>query len=122
MSERPEGSSSAKGGAAQAPLSGDQVAAFAEQAKRIVEAFWQRQVKDGFSIVDPLAIGHAFLELGNRLMADPNRLAEAQAKLWQAISRFGRRPWSACSGSRPNRLQRPRAAIAASPTPPGPRG
>jgi polyhydroxyalkanoate synthase len=85
MSDRPEGSSSAQEGrTAEAPLSGDQVAAFAEQAKRIVEAFWQRQAKDGFSIVDPLAIGHAFLELSGRLMADPGKLAEAQAQLWRA--------------------------------------
>ena len=85
MSDRPEGSSSAKDGrTADAPQSGDQIAAFAEQAKRIVEAFWQRQAKDGFSIVDPLAIGHAFLELSGRLMADPGKLVEAQAQLWQA--------------------------------------
>ena len=67
--------------------SGDQIAAFAEQAKRIVEAFWQRQAKDGFSIVDPLAIGHAFLELTGRLMADPGKLVEAQARALAGQSR-----------------------------------
>ena len=66
------------------PLSGDQLAAFAEQARRIVEAFWQRQAKDGFSIVDPFAIGHAFAEFGNRLMAEPEKLARAQAAFWRA--------------------------------------
>jgi polyhydroxyalkanoate synthase len=85
MSARQDGTSCPEDGrAAEGPLRGDQVAAFAEQARRIVEAFWQRQAKDGFSIVDPLAISHAFLELTHRLMADPARLAEAQAKLWRA--------------------------------------
>ncbi len=85
MSNRPDSpSSTGQGRDAEAPLSGDQVATFAEQAKRIVEAFWQRQAEDGFSIVDPLSIGHAFLELTGKLMADPGKLAEAQAKLWQA--------------------------------------
>jgi polyhydroxyalkanoate synthase len=80
MSSRP----SERPAAADAPLSGDQVAAFAEQTRRIVEAFWQRQAKDGFSIVDPIAISHAFLELTRRLMAEPEKLAKAQAELWQA--------------------------------------
>jgi len=66
------------------PVSAEQLAEFAEKTQRIVEAFWQRQAKDGFSIVDPMAVGHAFLELTARLMADPAKLAEAQAELVQA--------------------------------------
>src|SRR5918996_491713 len=85
MSARQDGTSRPEDGrAAEGPLRGDQVAAFAEQARRIVEAFWQRQAKDGFSIVDPLAISHAFLELTHRLMAEPGKLIEAQAQLWRA--------------------------------------
>ena len=65
----------------------EQFAAFAEQSQRLIEAFWQRQGEaageDGFSIADPTAIGRAFLALGSQLMADPARLAEAQAQLWR---------------------------------------
>ena len=85
ISESNEGSSSARGErATDLPLTGDQVAAFAEQTRRIVEAFWQRQAKDGFSIIDPIAVGHAFLELAGRLMAEPEKLTRAQAELWRA--------------------------------------
>jgi polyhydroxyalkanoate synthase subunit PhaC len=66
------------------PVSAERLAEIAERSRRIVEAFWQRQAKDGFSIVDPQAIGHAFLELGARLMADPGKLAQAQTQLFQA--------------------------------------
>ena len=75
---------SERSAAAESPISGDQLAAFAEQARRVVEAFWQRQQNDGFSIVDPASVSQAFFEFGARLMADPSRLADAQAKLWQA--------------------------------------
>jgi polyhydroxyalkanoate synthase len=84
MSERDEGSSVPDARSDGFPLSGDQLAVIAAQTGRIIEAFWQRQAKDGFSIVDPVAIGHAFVELAGRLFADPGKLAQAQAELWRA--------------------------------------
>jgi polyhydroxyalkanoate synthase subunit PhaC len=84
MSEKDEGSTAQEERSAALRLSEDQLAALAAQTGRIAEAFWQRQTKDGFSIVDPLAVGHAFLELASRLMAEPEKLAKAQAELWQA--------------------------------------
>jgi poly[(R)-3-hydroxyalkanoate] polymerase subunit PhaC len=64
----------------------EQLAALAERSQRLVQAFWQRQAEpdgDGFSITDPSAVGRAFLALGAQLLADPTRLAEAQAQLWR---------------------------------------
>ncbi len=65
----------------------EQLAALAERSQRLVQAFWQRQAgadgEDSFSITDPGAIGRAFLNLGTQLLADPGRLAEAQAQLWR---------------------------------------
>jgi polyhydroxyalkanoate synthase len=85
MSKSNEGSASARRDrVADFPLTGNQVAALAEQTRRIIEAFWQRQAKDGFSIIDPVAIGHAFVELAGRLMAEPEKLAKAQVELWRA--------------------------------------
>jgi poly[(R)-3-hydroxyalkanoate] polymerase subunit PhaC len=66
---------------------GEQLAALAERSQRLVQAFWQRQAEaeggESFSITDPSAIGRAFLHLGTQLLADPGRLAEAQAQLWR---------------------------------------
>jgi poly[(R)-3-hydroxyalkanoate] polymerase subunit PhaC len=64
----------------------EQLAALADRSQRLVQAFWQRQAEaDGgdFSIADPSAVGRAFLALGTQLLADPTRLAEAQAQLWR---------------------------------------
>ena len=64
----------------------EQLAALAERSQRLVQAFWQRQAEaegDGFSITDPSSVGRAFLALGTQLLADPSRLAEAQAQLWR---------------------------------------
>ncbi len=64
----------------------EQLAALAERSQRLVQAFWRRQAEaesDGFSIADPSAVGRAFLALGNQLLADPTRLAAAQAQLWR---------------------------------------
>jgi polyhydroxyalkanoate synthase len=64
----------------------EQLAALADRSQRLVQAFWQRQAEtagDSFSITDPSAVGRAFLALGTQLLADPTRLAEAQAELWR---------------------------------------
>jgi polyhydroxyalkanoate synthase len=64
----------------------EQLAALAERSQRLVQAFWQRKAEaDGgqFSIADPGGVGRAFMALGTQLLADPTRLAEAQAQLWR---------------------------------------
>jgi polyhydroxyalkanoate synthase len=53
----------------------------AERGQRIVSDFLKRQA-DGSTDPDPLKIGHAFLEMTTRLMANPARLVQAQLGFW----------------------------------------
>ncbi len=53
---------------------------FAGRGQRIVKGFLDRQA-DGFQIPDPAVVAKAFVELGTRMLADPGRLASAQAQL-----------------------------------------
>ncbi len=56
---------------------------FAERSQRIVNTFLERQQSDdGFKVADPAVIGRAFLDLTAKMLADPAKLAEAQAQLW----------------------------------------
>ncbi|HWA45386.1 MAG TPA: class I poly(R)-hydroxyalkanoic acid synthase [Hypericibacter adhaerens] len=57
----------------------------AEQSQRLVADFLQRQSHangDAFGMSDPLNIGQAFLEMTARLMAQPEKLVQAQMSLW----------------------------------------
>ena len=72
--------------AADPAAASQQLADLVERSQRLAQAFWQRQGAaqgDGFAIADPHAIGRAFAALGAQLLADPTRLAEAQAQLWR---------------------------------------
>lgn len=57
----------------------------AEQSQRLVTEFLRRHASDlaKGANPDPLHVGHAFLEMTTRLMADPARLVQAQMSLWQ---------------------------------------
>ncbi|HZH26874.1 MAG TPA: class I poly(R)-hydroxyalkanoic acid synthase [Azospirillaceae bacterium] len=60
------------------------MARIAERSQRLVTEFLTRQAQDSTKTgPDPLNIGRAFLDLTTRLMADPNRLFQAQMSLWQ---------------------------------------
>ncbi|HLY46042.1 MAG TPA: class I poly(R)-hydroxyalkanoic acid synthase [Stellaceae bacterium] len=62
----------------------------AERSQRLVADFLARQTgagsaasaEGGVGMASPMAIGAAFLEMTQRMMADPARLAEAQVSLW----------------------------------------
>jgi polyhydroxyalkanoate synthase len=57
----------------------------AEQSQRLVTDFLQKQSQangDAFGMSDPLNIGQAFLEMTARLMAQPEKLVQAQMSLW----------------------------------------
>ena len=58
------------------------LADIAERSQRLVLAFLQRQRPDGIGMADPLNVGQAFLEMTQRLMADPAKLVQAQLSLW----------------------------------------
>jgi len=57
----------------------------AEQSQRLVTDFLSRQAADGAAPTnpDPMGVGHAFLEMTARMMADPAKLMKAQMTLWQ---------------------------------------
>jgi polyhydroxyalkanoate synthase len=62
----------------------EQWKALTEQSQRVVQAFLERQKEeDEFSIVDPVSVGKAFMEATAQMLADPQKLAEAQMQLWQ---------------------------------------
>ena len=64
-------------------------AQFAERSQRIIQAFCERQAEDGgFQLPDPMVIGKAFMEMGTQMMADPAKLAEAQAELWRGYTQL----------------------------------
>jgi polyhydroxyalkanoate synthase len=58
------------------------MADIAERSQRIVAEWLRRQSEEHHS-ADPLNIGHAFLEMTARLMANPARLMQAQLGFWQ---------------------------------------
>lgn len=56
----------------------------AEQSQRVVSSFLQTaQQDDGYSIIDPQSITRAFVDMTNRMLADPQKLAAAQVQFWQ---------------------------------------
>jgi polyhydroxyalkanoate synthase len=58
------------------------MAEVAERGQRIVGDFLRRQAEDS-SKPDPLNIGHAFMEMTARMMANPSQLVQAQIGFWQ---------------------------------------
>jgi len=60
-----------------------------ERSQRVVQAFIDRQKdSDGFQIPDPVVIGKAFMELSNKMMADPAKVIQAQNELWQSYAKL----------------------------------
>jgi len=82
---------SGNGTSSSSPSPEDQVTEFsenmvkvAEQCQHLVNDFLAQQAKDGGQVdTDPFKIGTAFMELTTQMMADPDKMAEAQMALWQ---------------------------------------
>ncbi len=55
----------------------------AERSQRVVAAFLQRQTENVKFGLDPMNIGSAFMEMTEKLLADPQRVMNAQMSLWQ---------------------------------------
>ena len=56
----------------------------AGKSQTIAKEFLERQETSASTgMADPLNVGQAFMELTQRMMADPSRVAAAQMKLWQ---------------------------------------
>ena len=68
----------------------EHMAGIAERSQRLVADFLVRQGEgeEGAGMASPMAIGAAFFEMTARLMADPARLYEAQAALWNDYLRL----------------------------------
>ena len=83
----------------------DRLAEIAQQSQRLVADFLSRQGTaangepggpvgadqgsgHGIGLANPAAIGAAFLEMTQRMMADPARLVEAQAALWNDYAKL----------------------------------
>jgi len=61
---------------------GRSMADIAERSQRIVSEWLKRQAGEDHE-VDPLNVGHAFLEMTARMIANPTRLMQAQLGFWQ---------------------------------------
>jgi polyhydroxyalkanoate synthase len=56
----------------------------AEQSQRVINTFAENQLSsEEYSIVDPKHISQSFMQLTNRLLANPQRFLEANMALWQ---------------------------------------
>ena len=55
----------------------------AERSQKLVLEFMARQSEGGVGMADPLNVAGAFLEMTQRMMADPGKLLQAQVSLWQ---------------------------------------
>jgi polyhydroxyalkanoate synthase len=65
------------------------MAEVAERSQKLVAEFLQNQASEGQTAdMDPLKVGQAFLDMTARMMADPSKMFEAQAALWQDYMRL----------------------------------
>jgi polyhydroxyalkanoate synthase len=70
---------------------GETVAHIAEQSRRVVEEFVERQARDGsgdYRVLDPEVMARSFQQLMEKMMADPAKVMESQLKLWQDYTRL----------------------------------
>src|SRR3546814_2072691 len=71
---------------------GRALAAIAERSRRLVGEFLERTSREaGSGEPDPFNIGQAFFDMTQRLMADPERLVQAQMALWQSYAELWQR-------------------------------
>src|SRR5215471_7144324 len=55
----------------------------AERSQKLLQEFSERYKADGPQPVDPLHLTQTFMDFTARMLADPNRLLQAQMELWQ---------------------------------------
>ncbi len=62
------------------------LAELGERTQRIVQRFLEQQARsDGFQVPDPRIVADAFQRLGQAMLADPQKLVQAQARWWQQM-------------------------------------
>src|SRR5258708_24231477 len=55
----------------------------AERSQKLLQDFAEHYKADGPRPVDPLGLTHTFMDFTAKMLADPNRLVQAQMELWQ---------------------------------------
>src|SRR5438094_2869631 len=82
-------SDSGKGAAPDSAELAKRFAELAERSQRLVADFLARQGEgEAVGLSNPMAIGAAFFAMTARLMADPQKLVEAQTALWSEYIRL----------------------------------
>jgi len=75
------------------------VASIASKSQRLVQNFLARQTADGtLNIENSLHIGTAFLEMTQKMLADPVKLAQTQFALWQDYAQLWQKSAAAFFG------------------------
>jgi len=80
-----------------------QMGELATKSQKLVQDFFARQQAEGTApqSLDPLNIGKAFFDLGQRMMADPAKMWEAQAALWKGYQDLWLATWQRAAGQTP---------------------
>jgi polyhydroxyalkanoate synthase subunit PhaC len=86
------------------------MAEIARRSQHLVVEFLERQSHDGAPPIDPLNVAGAFIEMTQRMMADPAKLIDAQFTLWRDYLTLWQRTADRLLGGQP-------AAPVAEPTP-----
>jgi polyhydroxyalkanoate synthase len=60
----------------------------AERSRKLLQEFAERYRSDGPQPVDPLRLTQTFMDFTAKMLADPNRLMQAQIELWQQYMRL----------------------------------
>jgi polyhydroxyalkanoate synthase len=84
------------------------LASIAEQSQKVVTEFLARNAEKGQpSSPDPYGIGRAFLEMTNRMMAQPDKVLQAQTELWNQYARLWHNAARRMLGEDPEPLAKP---------------
>src|SRR6266481_5164519 len=60
----------------------------AERSQKLLQDFAKRYDTDGPQLADPLKLTQTFIDFTAKMLADPNRLLQAQLELWQQYMRL----------------------------------
>ena len=60
----------------------------AERSQKLLQEFAERYKADGPQPVDPLHLTNTFMDFTAKMLADPNRLLQAQMELWTQYMRL----------------------------------
>jgi polyhydroxyalkanoate synthase subunit PhaC len=88
----------------------ENMSAVAEKSQRLIADFMKRQAEgDASAFDDPLNIGHTFLELTQKMMADPAKVVNAQMGLWQDYLKLWQHAAEKMTGAESDPVAKPAA-------------